>query len=1247
MKFEQINKENKVEYWEKIDKEFGLLAELFSHYFKKIGQEKKAEDIMHDWLQELMDWRSNNVLSPIQNLEKDISDLKELLSAKAQNDLLNEHATADSCYYSHLLLLSLETSELHKNPDFQYKKERDIDNEDILDVAVNESKKEAFYKAAKSYLLNEYEYDNNKNANKYKLKKNDLDSDALLVLNKLQVLDSFYRDRDYYSFKTLPSFVADKMIENKQQSDLYYSQIFSKFESLSNLIAKDIFNNGADDVINKFLNHFDLFSETKSLWALDKILKCSHYSSTNEKLILDFIDKYIKGPLELKKAYQLILHFGIKIEDGKINHSLSEEDRQEYRDIRDKFISNITLVLGDDYDNPNHANIKDLEKFYEMAEDGYAPTLLERGANYKVGFNEKILIEKLKRNGQSFFILKRYDLIDKISPDDLIENLINEGDLDVLAAKISRINNIGEENIIKLWENGYAGAIKKNIKNFSNLSDKVLRLLIDAGEEYVIFSNFKNFQPSPKALKGLIDNFGDRFADSSIDLKYFEDCGFFDYFLEKVNSPSSLKKLFRKGFIGLTADNKNKFVEAISKTDAFDDFLIYAIKNNSLSNLDFQISGDYLDNFIEKNIGEKIGLFFSAIKNIKNKPEGSFYIKNIDLFTNDDNQALSSFFVKLSNENILSRSQEDLDLCLATNRDLANKLIEARKINLLIDNLAKFKKLDQEIALKLVEVKAANSLVDNIEKFENLHRDFGYELINSLQEFSKIVKINEYFKPPLDKLVAKTSEIFGVFASADNYNVIKGISSDDKEIIKKLKLKKGGNDGLRELQERFVEFKKEIISEDFDPEVLFQENNNSLYLPYFQSYIRFQEAGWGARDDKSFKNIIINYINHKNNGEIKELNLNFRPSSELLIAKSDIVGRENHQFNEHFFNRFSVLVGSIKIAKNLYQEKFPLSKMLEEIEEKRLKLIEKLREKFNNMTNPRAKDGVSQKINSLESIKIRDLKDFQNNFSILAGNNEFNELLRQVVFLMSFSRNKQSLNFDLDNINLDKPKLSDMSWVLDFIDHITNQETMSKYFTNKKSKKMFDEIISAQAISDEMSLFQDVGGQSRNVSKIQLIPTRGILTEFSGHIADACWASKYSSILKEFPNFTSVIIRQNPETKYERLAGAFMLIETESKNEEPLLVIRGFNPIENLINSLSVKDFYNKVIGYVKSLAEKENRKVAIVIDDHTGGSASNRPILFKYLSELSKTLEPGDLNSEHDTTFNKYNIIRNTYLVE
>ena len=1243
MKFEQIPKEskqeNKTEYWEKIDQEFALPAEFFSHYFKKIGQEKKPEDIIQEWLQELMDWRASNGVNPIQSPEGDISDLKELLTIKAENNLLSEDASADSCYYNHLLLLSFETSELHRNPDLQYKKEKDVDEEDALDIAVNNIKKEAFYEAAKVYLLN-------RNTSNYKLEKYSLDSDALVVLNKLELADIFCEKRDYYYFKTLPSFVADKMIKNEQQEDLYYPSIFSKFESFSNLAAKDIFSQGAYFVTDKFLNDFDRFPETDPLWALDKVLKCSNYSTPKDS-ILNFIDKYIKSPSEIKKAYALIIYYGVTVSDNEINNNLPGEDKEEYLDIRDKFITDITLALGDNYNNCNHANVKDLEKFYEMAENGYAPVLLERTANYDVGFDKKILIEKLKKNRQSSYILRRYDLKEGITTDSLIANIINEGDIDVLVAKIPRMIDIGEENLIKLWENGYTSVVKKNIKNFSYLSDKALQLFIDAGEAQFAILNIKSFQPSPEVLKGLIDDFGDRFADSRLDLKYFEDCGLFDYFLEKITSADSFKQLINKGFEGLSLDSKNKFASVISKTDAFDDFLVYIFKNNCFMDLDFQISGDHLDELIEENLDEKFGSFFSRLKDFQNKSEDSFYIKNIDLFIKEDKQALIYFFVELVNEDILSRSQEDLDLCLAGSTGLANKLIKAGKVNLLVDNLEKFKNLDQEIAFNLVEAKAESLLADNIEKFNNLSRDFGKILMASLQEFSKITKINEYFNPPLDKLAAKTSEIFGAFASADNYNMIKGISGDDKEIIKKLNLKKGGNDGLRELQERFVEFKKEIISEDFNPEVLLRGDENSLYLPYFQSYVRLQEASWGSSDEEGFKKVISDYINYKNSGETKELNHNFKPSPELLIAKSNAASREGHRFNEHFLNRFSVLVDSIKKAKSLYQEEFPLSKLVERVEAERLSLIKELKGKIDNMPNPRARDGISQKINLLESINLRDLKDFQNNFSVLAKDNKFSELLRQTVFLMGFAKNKQSLDFNLDNIDLARPDIDDMSWILDFIDHITNEEVMSKYFTDKKAKKMFDEIISAQAINDEMTLLQGIGGKSKDFTKIQLVPTRGLLTEFSGHIADACWASKYSSILKEFPNFTSVIIRQNPETKHERLAGAFMLIETESKNGEQLLVIRGFNPIENLINSLSIEDFYDQVTGYVKSLAEKENRKTAIVIDDHSGGSASNRPVLFRYLSDLSNTLESVDLKSAADTKFNGYNIVRQTYLVE
>ncbi len=575
------------------------------------------------------------------------------------------------------------------------------------------------------------------------------------------------------------------------------------------------------------------------------------------------------------------------------------------------------------------------------------------------------------------------------------------------------------------------------------------------------------------------------------------------------------------------------------------------------------------------------------------------------------------------------------------------KLIDAGKGYAVIDHLEVFKDLNhEEIALKLIDSGDKNNMARSIEKFKNLSRDVSHKLLEALTDFSLAIKVNDYFDPPLDRMVNKTSEIFGDFASVDNYKAIKRIKAEDDEIIEELKLKKGGNDGLRELQEKLNDFKREIILEDFDPGFVLQENSNSLYLSYFKSYIRVEVAEWGRGGDDLLKRIVEPFKDYKEKGELKTLNPEFTPSEVLDIKKSDKESMEKHEFNEHFLNRFATLTNSIKSAKNLYQEKFPLSKLVERIEEKRLELVSKLKEKSDKMPNPKAKEGIGRKIKSLESINIRSLKDFQDNFSVLAKAKDFNELLRQTVFLMGFAKNRQSLDRDLDSINLDKPELDDISWVLNFSDHITNQETMRKYFTDSNSAKLFNEIISTKAITEEMAVLQGQG-DSKESTKLQFIPTRGILTEFSGHIADACWASKYKSMLKSLPNFTSVIIRQNPETKFERLAGAFMLIETESKEGEPLLVIRGFNPIENMINSVSVEDFYEKASEYIKELASKAGRKAAVVIDHEPAKAATNRPLLFKHLDKLKPGLRAVELKSNEDTEFNNKDIRKVVYLID
>ena len=64
-------------------------------------------------------------------------------------------------------------------------------------------------------------------------------------------------------------------------------------------------------------------------------------------------------------------------------------------------------------------------------------------------------------------------------------------------------------------------------------------------------------------------------------------------------------------------------------------------------------------------------------------------------------------------------------------------------------------------------------------------------------------------------------------------------------------------------------------------------------------------------------------------------------------------------------------------------------------------------------------------------------------------------------------------------------------------------------------------------------------------------------------------------------------------------------------------------------------------------MAQKDGRKAAIVIDDHSGGSGTNRPVLFTYMSAYKAKAKKVTLTSSEDTKFNGYNIVNQSVLLE
>lgn len=507
--------------------------------------------------------------------------------------------------------------------------------------------------------------------------------------------------------------------------------------------------------------------------------------------------------------------------------------------------------------------------------------------------------------------------------------------------------------------------------------------------------------------------------------------------------------------------------------------------------------------------------------------------------------------------------------------------------------------------------------------------------------------LNLLVHPSLDGDMDKCYQLFGLNTSEDIYKKITDLlhGNDIAQEFISLGVDKTGNEGFEQLRVIFNKIKNSWLSEDPNIEAI---KSSELVQKFFKNYVDYkienedadededgddeEYYGYGAHDQESFDGMLQVYEDQKN--QIEPLRSYMVPSEVLEI---DCIDRKSKiEWSTQFYSAYHKILDSVKESSKLIdEEKKPLSKIASEIQTEYLRIVDVLKERVNHIQKDEAKIGMEKRIEVLEGIKIRSLEDFQKNFTALAKFRELHPFLRKIIFTFSLLKNSGQKE-RMSKLYGKSPDLDSVTTVLDFVDHITNQETMNEYFTDRQSQDAFKEIAGTKALQEE--LLRAGNRKILGKTSMQFVPVRNILTEFSGHIADACWASKYESVLRDFPNFTSIIFIKDPDGTEEKLTGACLVIETESADGEKLLVIRGLNPTQSIINKLSIPDFFDKFTEYVKGIAETDNRRVVLVVDDHSGGACTNRPNLFAYISELDLPNVP--LKSSKETEFNGYDIV-------
>ena len=506
-------------------------------------------------------------------------------------------------------------------------------------------------------------------------------------------------------------------------------------------------------------------------------------------------------------------------------------------------------------------------------------------------------------------------------------------------------------------------------------------------------------------------------------------------------------------------------------------------------------------------------------------------------------------------------------------------------------------------------------------------------------------------------------DIDGEFAVSELVSTITGILSGEEiqdEGLRLLGVTKVGEAGVEQLKAGLNKFtEKLMITGQID---IAQVRSNPVLQSTLMRLTRFDSSSFGRNDRQTFEALLAKVQQRSNSGSVETIT-----PSTVSVAMLDKEARATFEVSEDGASEWRTYVAQVKRAKDILKEDGSLNMdelnlLLGEVEllvngrvEDTIAGTEKMRQKI--AAKPELADKLQPKleeqlalVESLRQIDRSTLMNFDTFFTHIQTLAPFKEMRGPIGTMMTVAALGQSGRRPDAEVRVDKdgkpiaPTLDEVNEMADFVGRITNQETWGPLFGAMGESKAIDTILSIDALTSNIRRAKTIAASG--TMPLQLITTNGLLMELSGHIGDACWASRYDSIAETFPNFSSVIMVQNAGTKHARMAGSSMLIEASSADGEPLLIIRGLNPIQNVITQLSTTEFLDSFIDYVKQMAAQSGRRVAMVIDDHSGGAGTNRPDLHEAMLARSASLPKAALNPNDLTTFNGYDISQKTYFV-
>lgn len=425
--------------------------------------------------------------------------------------------------------------------------------------------------------------------------------------------------------------------------------------------------------------------------------------------------------------------------------------------------------------------------------------------------------------------------------------------------------------------------------------------------------------------------------------------------------------------------------------------------------------------------------------------------------------------------------------------------------------------------------------------------------------------------------------------------------------LQELGIKSVGTEGVNELRGAIRNIRKKLVSED-----TVEHPHNPLVGSIVATLLRFETSQW-TRREKGVGDMLKQLRLDQESAAIEPLPKEYTMGT-MNVERLDIDRMKAFEFSDGFRGRYRQLAESFNMVqqgKNVKDTTILVrDQVTHQLDGELAEITHKITKAKEEGRPAKAIEGMERKQQELNILRITVVSadGMKRLLEVLLSydkkeNDITTQALRQLLLVHAHEVNPH-YSGDIAMVSATEATREGAQQMMTYVEDLLMAEALPHLKLDKAGAKRVKEIFNFTAFEEELKRLEQFA--RRGYQEITCVPSRGVLAEFSGYYGDACW-TRQDAIVRNNPEMVAVAFVNNfGDPSNERVMGSVLLFE-RTINGEKALVVRGMNPMQNVVTELSSSSFIQEFMKYVMPIAKKRGVK-KIVAPIGVPGTLTNRP---------------------------------------